>query len=158
MHELPDVAVEAAEFLLHPKECLGIRDGRSNLQLIADDARIAQELADFAPVVPRHPLGIESLEGPAIVFALVENRAPTQTGLRAFENQKLEERPVVVRRRAPFFIVIADHEFAGRPTAANRRLLARLGHYHLILDERVSSQRTLSSRLKARRNAVECFT
>src|SRR5579864_809612 len=134
MHELPDVAVEAAEFLLHAKECLGIRDGRSNLELVADDAGIAQELADSAPVVARHPLGIESLEGPAIVIALVENRAPTQTGLRAFENQKLEERPVVVRRHAPFFIVITDHEVAGRPTAANRRLLAGLEHRHWMFE------------------------
>jgi hypothetical protein len=65
-------------------------------------------LSDLALVIARHPLGIESGEGLAIVVALVKNRVPAQTSLRAFKHEKFKERAVIVHRHAPFFIVIAD--------------------------------------------------
>ena len=43
-HELPDVAIEAAELFLHSKKCLGILDGGRDLQPVADNAGIAQQL------------------------------------------------------------------------------------------------------------------
>ena len=46
-NELPDITVEAAELLLHAEKRFRILHGRRDLQLVADDARIAQQLLRF---------------------------------------------------------------------------------------------------------------
>ncbi len=106
--ELPDVAVEAAELLLHAEKRLRIFDGGSDLQPVANDSRIRQELFGSCGVVLRDAFGIEAVEGETVIVALVQNRGPAQACLRAFENQEFEERAVVVHRHAPLFIVIAN--------------------------------------------------
>src|SRR5258705_406796 len=43
---------------------------------------------------------------------------PAEPGVRAFEQQELEEHALVVHRHAPFLVVIGDAEWRGRPCAA----------------------------------------
>ncbi len=84
--ELPEVAVEAAEIFLDLEQGVGVFDGGGDLESVADDARIAQELGELAGVVAGYDFGIEGVEGCAIVFALVEDGFPTEAGLSTFEN------------------------------------------------------------------------
>src|ERR1700733_4075818 len=42
VYELPDIAIEAAKFLLHREECFRVRDGRGNLEFVADNPGIPQ--------------------------------------------------------------------------------------------------------------------
>ena len=63
-------------------------------------------------------VGIEARERAAVALALVEDGAPAQSRLRAFEREQLEQRGVVVRRHAPLVVVVGDHERLGaRPLA-----------------------------------------
>ena len=98
IHESPDVAVEAAEFLLHFEERLRVGDRRGNLETIAHDARIAQQRGNPGGIVARHFARIEIVESLAVGRALLQNRDPAQTGLRPFENEELEQ---AAGRRAP---------------------------------------------------------
>src|SRR5688572_12572043 len=63
------------------------------------------------------------VERAPVVFPLGEDRVPRQAGLRALEDQELEQRAVVAHRHAPLAVVIRDRERIARPAAA-----ARLGH------------------------------
>ena len=40
--------------------------------------------------------------------SLLQDREPTQTGLRPFKHEKLEQQPVIVDWQTPFLIVIVD--------------------------------------------------
>ena len=109
VNKLPDVTVEAAVFFLQEHQRLGIAYCRRNFQSVAHDAWISHQLRDFTPIVARDPAHVEAIERCAVILPLVENRLPTQPGLRSLQHEKLEELAVVVHRHAPFFIVIADH-------------------------------------------------
>src|SRR5258706_2251577 len=89
--ETPDVAVEAAEFLLDFEEFAGVADCGRNFQAIADDAGIGEQLFDFFRAVAGDLLGIEAVEHFSIAFALAQDRVPAQTRLRAFQNKRSEE-------------------------------------------------------------------
>src|SRR6478736_4847895 len=52
----------------------------------------------------------------AIVHALIENRVPTQSSLRSFEDEEFEECAVVVQRHTPLLIVVADRQLVIRPS------------------------------------------
>ena len=90
-NKLPDIAIERAELLLHFEKCFGILHGGGNFQPVANDAGVFQQALHLALVVSGHFFGVEVIERRAVVFALLENRLPAQSGLRAFENQKFEE-------------------------------------------------------------------
>src|ERR1035438_788573 len=92
---MPEVGVEAAEFLLDGEEGLRVPDGGGNLEPVAHDAGVGEQLADFASVVARDLPGVEAVEGAAVVVALLEDGGPAQPGLCAFQNEELEEDPVV---------------------------------------------------------------
>src|SRR6185436_6391293 len=89
---------------------------------------IAEQTRDPAGGEPTHSNRIESLEDFLVAGALLKNRFPAQAGLSAFENQKLEQEPVVVNRHPPFRVVIGDPELGARPGAAHRR-----GHFGVLL-------------------------
>ena len=63
---------------------------------------------DFSRVELRDLCRIETGKRLPVGLALSQDRDPAQAGLRAFENQHLEEMTVVVRGDAPFFIVVRD--------------------------------------------------
>lgn len=106
--ELPDVAVKAAKLLLHSEKSLRVLNCRSEFQFIAHDSGIVQQLLNLAPVIACHALRIEFVKSFSVVLALVEDRTPTQTGLRTFQDEKFKERAIVMHRSAPFFVVVAS--------------------------------------------------
>lgn len=117
--KLPDVAVKGTEFFLDAKEGFGVFDRGGDFKPVANDSGIGKERLNFLGSILRDAARIEFVEGAAIILTLVEDRAPAQTRLRAFEDEKFEERAVVVNRHAPFFVVIANVPFAFRPGAAD---------------------------------------
>ena len=123
LHELPNVTVEATELFLQKKERFRIGYSGSDLELVADDSRIAQQLLNLAAVVTRNYFWVKFIERRAIVLALVKDRIPAQARLRAFEDEKFEQCAVVMNWNAPFFIVIRDRQFVRRPATANRFFL-----------------------------------
>jgi hypothetical protein len=86
LHKLPNVAIEAAALFLHLQKGPSISHRRCDLQAVAHDAGIFQQLRELATVVTGNALGLEIVESGAIVFAFVQNRFPTQAGLRSFQN------------------------------------------------------------------------
>src|SRR5207245_11029392 len=122
-NELPRVPVERAILSLNFQKCFGIRDGRHDLQPVTHDAIVLQQSSNLTAVIARHPLRIETIESGAVIFPLPQDRVPTQAGLRALEDQELEQLSVVVLRDAPFFIVIADRELIASPFAADADLI-----------------------------------
>src|SRR5262249_36215733 len=104
--EAPDVLVEAAELPLHREEGGGIGDTGLDLEAVPHDPGIFHQRCDLLPAETRHRARIQTREGFAIGLQLSQYGAPAQTGLRAFEDQKLEEAPVVVHRYTPLGVVI----------------------------------------------------
>jgi hypothetical protein len=117
IYESPDVIIKAAKLFLDFKKCFGVPHGRINLQPITDDAGVAEQFLNLAFVVFRDLAWIEVIEGRAVVLALRQNYFPAQPGLRAFENQELEQCAIVMRGHAPLAIVIGDGQFRFGPVA-----------------------------------------
>src|SRR5581483_691034 len=114
--EPPLVRVEAAELVLHAQERTRVRDGGLDLQPVAHDPGVPEELRHLPRVEARDARGIEAVEGLAIRVPLSQDRDPAETRLRPLENEELEERPVVVHRDAPLLVVVADVERVGATT------------------------------------------
>src|SRR6185369_7564983 len=85
-----------------------IRNGGIDLQPIANYPRVVQQRRDLSFVVTRDLRRIETVERLAIVVTFAQDCFPTQSGLCAFENQKLKQTRVVVNGHAPFLVVIGD--------------------------------------------------
>src|SRR5712692_3723410 len=101
------------------EERAGVADRRFDLETVAHDPGGGQQLPDLACAEARDLFGIESGERPAIVVPLVEDRRPGQAGLGAFEDQELEQPPIVVDRHPPFLVVVAEIALAAQaPWAA----------------------------------------
>src|SRR5207237_2356555 len=100
----------------------GVVDGGADLQPVAHDPRIAEQPLDIRLPIARYCFEVESAKRPAVILALVENRAPAEPGLGAFKDEQLEERKVVVARDAPLLVVVAHHQlrWPGCPRATDR--------------------------------------
>src|SRR5919204_2653588 len=81
--ERPEVRVERAVLLLYLEHALRVRHRRLDLEPVADDACVAQELLWVEPGDAR---GDEARERGAIAVALVQDRRPGEPGLRALEH------------------------------------------------------------------------
>src|SRR5258706_14223518 len=99
----------AAEFFLHSQECPRVLHRGGDLHAVADDPWICGELGDPSRGVSRDLLWIEVTESATVAVALVEDDRPIESSLRGLQNQELEMRAIVVRRHAPFPIVILEH-------------------------------------------------
>ena len=119
-HELPDVAVERAEFFLHTQEgfCILYRGG--DLKPVAHDAGIAQETLRLAAGVTSNSFGIEPIEGGAVVFPFLQDCVPAQACLGALQEQELKQDAIIVLRLSPLFIVVTNRKRIARPTAAHK--------------------------------------
>jgi hypothetical protein len=117
--ELPDVGVEAAKFSLEPEERLRIVDDGFDFAPVADDAWVAQKGLEFLPVVGGDRLGVEVIEGRAIVRALLQDGDPAQPCLGGLEDEELKEPPIVMQRHSPLFVVICNQQVADCPPTAD---------------------------------------
>src|SRR5690606_32062217 len=106
--EVPDVAIERAELALHVEEGACVVDGGVDLQPVADDALVGEQLTLSARVVPRDLLRVEVIERLPVRRPFAQNRDPAETRLRTLENQHLEQAPVVVQRHAPLGVVVLE--------------------------------------------------
>ena len=73
VYELPDVAVEAIELILHIQKRSSIGNRRIHFQSIANDSRIFERLGDFLLSETSDFLRIEIGKSFPITFALVQN-------------------------------------------------------------------------------------
>ena len=85
---------------------------------MADDACVFEQTLEVALGEARYPVEIETMEGGAEVFALGEDGAPAQPGLKTFQAQFLEEAMVIPDREAPFGIVVGEKLRRGAAPAA----------------------------------------
>src|SRR5579871_6042316 len=76
--EAPDVGIETAELALDGEEHLGVADRGGDLEAVAHDARIREELLHLAGVVAGDFDGIEAVEDFAVTLAFAENGVPTE--------------------------------------------------------------------------------
>src|SRR6185503_15138131 len=94
--EIPEEDGEAAELPLDLQERLGVADRGADLQTVPHDPRVAEQLRDLSGAIPRHAPRIEPIERLAVVPALSEDGLPAQARLGSFQDEHLEEVPVVV--------------------------------------------------------------
>jgi len=73
---------------------------------IADAAKSMGRLSRL--IIFGHGVCVKTVESLLVAEPLFQNGFPGQAGLRALQDQKLEQRPIVVARQAPFGIVIGD--------------------------------------------------
>jgi len=85
--------------------------------------------ADVVGAEAGHHLGFELCERPLVAGALVQDRAPRQPGLRAFEHEELEQHAGIPLRHTPHVVVVLGHGLAAeRPGAPDAAVLEPLGH------------------------------
>ncbi len=113
IYELPEIFVKPAKFLCHRQTGSRIAHGCVNLQSIADDTRIRQQLLEFGFFVAGDFRSVEIVERFAIGIALFEDRDPTEACLRTLENEKFEQSAIVADGNTPFRIVIRFRERIG---------------------------------------------
>src|SRR5688572_5385852 len=124
-HELPCVAIEAAELPLHIEECLRVRYRALDLAAVSDDSGIREDPIDPCRREARNGRRVEFGEDAPVVLPLLQDRRPAETRLGTFEREKLEQHAVIVDGHAPLGIVVGDVEVRPWPSAALR------GTYHL---------------------------
>lgn len=120
LHKAPNVGVKGPEPILHPQQSARIAAGRFDLCAVAHNAGVKQKTFEFRIAESSDALRLEIRKYFAITLALAKNRIPAEAGLSSFENQKFEERPVVMSRNTPFFVVIRDRKIIPGPTATPR--------------------------------------
>ena len=92
----PKITVEASQFFPKREKCFRILDRCRDFQPIPDDAGVAKQPLHIARAIARYLFRAKSVERLTIVLPFLENGGPTQPRLRAFEDEKLEERTIVV--------------------------------------------------------------
>ena len=72
-------------------------------------------------------LDVEPVERYPVARPFPEDRSPAQAGLRAFEDQHLEEVPLIMGRDAPLFIVVRDiQRITAAPLTSDFSVIHRL--------------------------------
>src|SRR5262245_40510564 len=102
-------------FLLQLQQRLGVGDGGLHLEAVAHNAGICHQPGDILVRVADDARGVEAVERPAEILALLEDGEPRQARLEALQHELLEQRAVVGLGNAPFLVVIARVERVGDP-------------------------------------------
>ena len=114
-NEAPEISVETSEFLSNGEEVFRVLDCSCDFQAIPHDSIVAEQPLNVALAVARDLFRAKSIERFSVVLAFFQNRIPAQSGLCPFQNQKLEEHPIVVYRNAPFLIMISNGRLSRGP-------------------------------------------
>lgn len=104
----PDVCSERALRVDEVDGTLGVVDDGFDLAPMPDDACIAEQALDIAATEAGDLLDVEVGERHAEGRPLVEDRAPAQPGLEAFEAELLEQSLVVRGRLTPLVVVVGQ--------------------------------------------------
>jgi hypothetical protein len=113
--EAPDIFIEGGEFELGVEEGARVLDHGIDFEAVANDARIFEEGFPFSGVVFEDFVGVELIEGFAVVVAFFEDGEPAKAGLGPFEVEHFEEEAVVVDGNAPLGVVIGEEGVEGGP-------------------------------------------
>jgi Outer membrane protein beta-barrel domain len=108
LNEFPEKAIKGGPFLFHLEIRASIGNERMDFKSIADDAFIHQQLLNACFRVPSHFLGVKMIKRFSVIFPLVEDRLPTQTGLGALKIDQLKERAIIVEGNSPLLVMILN--------------------------------------------------
>src|SRR6267143_2560133 len=117
--ELPHVGVERSKFLLNFEESMCVPERCGNLDAVANDSAVGQEPLQVPPLVTGNLSRVEAFERGTIMFTLPQDSHPREPGLRALEDQELEQPSIVVLRDSPFSVMVLHHERIGRGPPAS---------------------------------------
>ena len=93
-------------------------DRGGDLQSVPHDAVVTEQPFHIARSVAGDFFRAESVEGFPIGVSFLQNSYPTQSRLRAFQNEKLKQQSIIVYGNAPFLIMISNGGFSSRPRTA----------------------------------------
>jgi hypothetical protein len=118
IYELPNISVEAAEMPLHLDTCFGVYNGGFDLQSVAYNPGVVEQLSELSLSISRDPGRLEIVKGSPVTLALSQHGDPAQPCLRAFENEKLEQPSIIVERSTPLAVMVGNVELViGCPAA-----------------------------------------
>lgn len=96
----------------------GIVDDRFDLAAVTDDAFVLKQAFHITRSNASDPVEIEIMKRGSKVVALDQNGSPAQSGLKTFQTQFLEQAPIIINRKAPLGIVIAQKFWRGGTSVA----------------------------------------
>ena len=102
----PDVLAETPELLPDLYKGLGIGYGRFDLEAVADNPRICEQLLDLVLVVSGDLVEVKPVKYLPEMRALLKHGNPAQTGLEGFQDQEFKKGWVVLHGHSPFRVVI----------------------------------------------------
>src|SRR5690606_39035903 len=127
----PQVGAQRAVRGAHFLGAAGVVDHRLDLAAVAHDAGIGHQRLDPRRAVARHLVDVEIGESAAEPVALVQDGAPAQARLEAFQAQLLEQVAVVADRPAPLKVVVVPVALRMvHPGAARQAVLEIGAHGH----------------------------
>jgi hypothetical protein len=104
----PDIVGKAAELLLYIKECPGVFAGTENLEAIAYDPRVKEDLLQLLVAVTGDLVDIEIVEQVTIALSLAQYGNPGKARLSSLQDEELEKGLVVPDRYTPLLIVVLN--------------------------------------------------
>lgn len=117
----PDEFVEAAVFLLYFDKGFCIANGGGYLATVADYFLVLHEFFDLFFGVTGDFFYIKIIESFTKSLALFEHRYPRQARLHSLKDEHFEQAAVVVKRHAPFLIMVVDvNLIRAAPSAADK--------------------------------------
>ena len=121
----PEPFREAAELVLHRKERARVEGDGFEFAAMTNHAGIFHERVDLLSVEARDLADVEMRESLSVMLTFLQDGDPGEPGLRALEDELLEEQSVVADGHAPFVVVIGDIQ---RIISAPEAAWLRLGH------------------------------
>ena len=106
IHELPDVIRETTQAVTDIQKGPRIADRACHFKAITHNSRVFEQFFYPGRSVAGHLPGIKFIESCSIARTLVQDGAPGQARLGAFQNQEFKQGPVVPGGQAPLLIVI----------------------------------------------------
>ncbi len=128
-------ASEGTEFLLQLQNRPRVDDGRIDLQLVADNARVRQQTGAVLLRILRDLFNVKAMIGFMKMIGLLEDRDPRQTSLVDLEHKPLEEQVVIFERKSILGIVISRVEGIFGVGVA---VITVRGHEDILLSSRYS--------------------
>ena len=108
--KLPNIGIKRAEFFLNLQKLFSILDCRGNFEAIADNASISKKPFNIFRSIMSNNFCVKSTECFAVIFTFIKDCLPRESCLGTFQNKKFEKCIVIMRRHAPFFVMVFYHE------------------------------------------------
>lgn len=123
---MPEIRIQTAEFLLKSECDLGILGNRIDLESIADNTRIKENILELRICHFRDLLDIPVMKESPIILTLSEYSDPGESCLSSLEREAFEEFLIFMDNYSPFFIMISHREWIRSTPRATNRIHTRL--------------------------------